>query len=110
MTLAASTLSAPLGAMQTIQGTVSGASGGGGVALQLLGSDGAFHTLDRGRLAAAGQNGAFSFTTILTDPGTKTYRVLAAGDASHQSGVSVPLVVGVSPRAASLVATALGQA
>lgn len=110
VTLAASTLSAPLGATQVIGGTVSGASAGGGVDLQLLGDDGAFHTLARGRLAAAGQGADFSFTTILTDPGSKTYRVLAAGDAAHQSGVSAPLTVVVSPRSASLVASALGQA
>ncbi len=114
VTLAASTLSASLGSTQTIQGSVDGAALGGDVALQLLGDDGAFHTIAQGRIGApvggASSGGSFSFVTTLADPGSKTYRVLVAGDATHESGVSSPLTVDVSPRAASLVAAALGQA
>ncbi len=114
VTPAASTLSASLGSSQTIEGSVDGAAPGSDVALQLLGDDGAFHTIARVRLAipvgGASSGGSFAFMTTLVDPGSKTYRVLAAGDATHESGLSGPLTVVVSPRPASLVAAALGQA
>ncbi len=111
VTLDASTLSAPLGATQDVQGTVTGASAGAAVALQLLGADGVFHSISLSHVGAVGGNGAaFSFAVALTDPGSNTYRVLAAGDAAHESGVSAPLTVVVGSRSAPLVAGALGQA
>lgn len=112
VTLAASTLTAPLGATQSIQGTVAGAGAGADVALQLLGGDGVFHSIARAHVsgASAGGAAAFSFVTTLTDPGSETYRVLSGADATNQSGFSLPLTVLVTPRAALQVAAALGQA
>ena len=112
VSLNASTLSTPLAATQVVRGSVTGAGVGGAVALQLLGPDGTFHTISRSHLTAAPFGGpapAFAFGVTLTEPGSQTYRVLAGGDTSHESSVSAPLTVNVTPRAAGQVASALAQ-
>jgi hypothetical protein len=113
VTLNASTPSAPLATTQVVRGTVTGAAVGGGVALQLLGQDGAFHTIARNHLtmpAAGATAPAFSFAVTLTEPGSQVYRVFTNGDDSHESSVSPPLTVAVTPRASSQVAAAVTQA
>jgi hypothetical protein len=88
-----SATTATVGTRITFTGTVAPPKAGHIIYLQRLGDDGAFHTIEVGRV---GPGSSYTLAHTVTSAGTKVFRVLVPGGPFNQRGLSSQVTLTVS--------------